>query len=319
MIVRLVTGAGYIAVLAIFYLLKIFVSDLCFDVLIWLFSLIGTFETLRAFGVFDNTKLREKTEGAAVEEKTAARRDVRVTKAQAAGVFAFAAACIPACALCQQYFAQGVQAAAAAFLLLALYLLSLLVARHGETGIENTGMAFFAAVYPTLLLVLLSLTNHLGAAGEAAHAFNSDLAILFVFVISPFSDSLAYVFGRFLKKKFPKKLAPAVSPNKTVIGGIGGLVGGLAGAAILYFVYNAAAGSFENMALYLPLYLLIGLIAAAATEFGDLAESCVKRKAGIKDMGRLLPGHGGVMDRIDGTLFATAAVYAAFVIAACAA
>ena len=59
---------------------------------------------------------------------------------------------------------------------------------------------------------------------------------------------------------------------------------------------------------------IIGVIAAAATEFGDLAESCIKRKVGIKDMGKLLPGHGGILDRIDGTLFATVAVYAAFVI-----
>ncbi|MGN1052805.1 MAG: phosphatidate cytidylyltransferase [Candidatus Scatosoma sp.] len=308
--IRLITGASYVAVLAVFYLLKIFVSDLCFDVLIWLFSLIGTFEMLRAFGVFDASELRDKTDGAAEETAIGA----KVTKAQAAGVFAFAAVCVPACALMQQYFSAGAFAVAAAFFLLALYLLALLPARHTETGIENTGMAFFAAVYPTLLLALLCLTNHLNAAGAEKYAFDSNLAVLFVFVISPFADSLAYVFGRFLKKKFPKKMAPAVSPNKTVVGGIGGLVGGLIGAAILYFAYNAVAGSFDNAALFLPLYLAVGLIAAAATEFGDLVESCVKRKAGIKDMGRLLPGHGGVMDRIDGTLFAAAAVYAAFAV-----
>ena len=66
--------------------------------------------------------------------------------------------------LFQQFYSQGVQAAAVAFLCYGTYLLSLLVARHEETGIENTGMAFFAAVYPTLLLVLLSFTNHLTAA-----------------------------------------------------------------------------------------------------------------------------------------------------------
>ena len=312
--IRLITGASYVVVLAIFYLLKIFVSDLCFDALIWVFSLIGTFEMLRAFGVFDNTKLREKSNGAAQERKTAG-TSVCVTKAQAAGVFALAAVCIPACALFQQFFSLGVQAAATAFFLFSVYLLSLLVVRHEETGAENTGMAFFAAVYPTLLLVLLSFTNHLTAAAALEkYLFNSNLAILFIFVISPFSDSLAYVFGRFLKGKFPKKMAPVVSPNKTVIGGIGGLVGGLVGAAILYFSYNAAAGSFDNTALILPIYLIIGVIAAAATEFGDLAESCIKRKVGIKDMGKLLPGHGGILDRIDGTLFATVAVYAAFVI-----
>ena len=109
-------------------------------------------------------------------------------------------------------------------------------------------------------------------------------------------------------------MAPTVSPNKTVIGGIGGLVGGLVGAAILYFSYNAVAGSFENMALWLPVYLGIGLLTAAATEFGDLVESCIKRKVDIKDMGKLMPGHGGILDRIDGTQFATVVVYLCFTI-----
>ena len=221
---------------------------------------------------------------------------------------------MPACALFQQFYGSGARAAGVTFLVLAFYLVSLLVVRHAETGIANTGAAFFAAAYPTALLVLLSLANHLPAEGLEKYAFDSNLAVLCIFVISPFADSIAYVFGRFMKKKFPKKMAPSVSPNKTVIGGVGGLVGGLVGAAILYFSYNAVAGSFEKMYLFLPVYLLIGLVTAAATEFGDLAESCVKRKAGIKDMGKLLPGHGGVMDRIDGTLFATAAVYLVFVV-----
>ena len=55
-----------------------------------------------------------------------------------------------------------------------------------------------------------------------------------------------------------------------------------------------------------------GLLGAAATEFGDLVESCIKRKVGIKDMGKIMPGHGGVLDRIDGTLFASMVVYLAF-------
>ena len=205
------------------------------------------------------------------------------------------------------------QAAAVCFFALAVALLSLLVARHEETSPQNLGVAFLCAVYPTLLLALLTLTNHLsGPPALEQFALNSDLAILFVFVISPFADSLAYVFGRFLKSKFPKKMAPVVSPNKTVIGGVGGLVGGLVGAAILYFSYNAVAGSFADMAIWLPVYLLIGLLAAAATEFGDLVESCIKRKADIKDMGKLMPGHGGILDRIDGTQFAAVVVYVAF-------
>ena len=68
------------------------------------------------------------------------------------------------------------------------------------------------------------------------------------------------------------------------------------------------------MYLWLHVYLLIGLLAAAATELGDLVESCIKRKVDIKDMGKLMPGHGGILDRIDGTQFAAVVVYLAFII-----
>ena len=68
------------------------------------------------------------------------------------------------------------------------------------------------------------------------------------------------------------------------------------------------------MAIWLPVYLLIGLLAAAATAFGDLVESCIKRKVGLKDMGSIMPGHGGALDRIDGTLFATIVVYIVFLV-----
>ena len=165
------------------------------------------------------------------------------------------------------------------------------------------------------MLSLLVLSNHLQAPQALQGlAFDSRLAILFVFVVSPCADSIAYVFGRFLKKFWPKKMAPVISPNKTVIGGIGGLVGGMLGALAIYFIYNATAGSFENMQIWLPVYLFIGLITSAATEFGDLVESCIKRKVNLKDMGKIMPGHGGVLDRIDGTLFATVAVYLCFVV-----
>lgn len=286
--IRLITGTCYIAVLLVFFLLKIFVGDLFFDALIYAFALIGTFEMTRA--------MKE-----------------RITKAEKIVVFVFSALCVPVCALFEEFCGAGLEGAAICFFVLTVTLLSLLVSRHDETSPENLGVAFLCAVYPNLLLVVLTLANHLGG-GESLSQFalNSDLAILFVFVISPFADSLAYVFGRFLKGKFPKKMAPVLSPNKTVVGGIGGLIGGLIGAAILYFSYNAVAGSFENPGLWLPVYLLVGLLAAAATEFGDLVESCIKRKADIKDMGRLMPGHGGILDRIDGTLFAAVAVYVVF-------
>ena len=290
--VRLLSGSMYIFILLGFYLLKIFVSDLFFDGLIYFFALVGTFEMLRA--------QKDKT-----------------TKAGRALAYAFAVCTIPACALFQHFFGTGLTAVTVCTFVFSVALFSLLVFRHEETTPENLGVAFLSAAYPTPLLCLMVLCNHLQANGTLERfAFNGDLAILLVFVITPFADSLAYVFGRFLKKFFPKKLAPNLSPNKTVIGFIGGLVGGMVGAAILYFSYNAVAGSFDQMYLWLPFYLLLGVVLAVVTAFGDLVESCIKRKAGIKDMGKIMPGHGGVLDRIDGSLFAAAVVYCIFALIA---
>ncbi len=286
---RAITGVLYMATLLAFYLLKIFIHDLCFDALIYVFALIGTYEITRAF------------------------KD-KLTKSEKAIIFVFTLLCIPATAVGDLY-RRGLHVAAVCFAIFALALLTLLVFRYEETTPENLGLSFLSAVYPTAMLVMLILANHIVETEMMEKlAFNSNLAILLIFVVSPISDTFAYLFGRFFKGRFPKKMAESISPNKTIIGAIGGIIGGIVGAAAVYFAYNALLGSFENMALWLAVYCVIGVLAAAANEFGDLVESSIKRKVGIKDMGKILPGHGGVLDRIDGTIFATVPVYLIFVL-----
>ncbi len=288
--IRLLSGSCYVAVLVAFFCLKIFVHDFFFDGLIYAFALIGSFEMLRA-----------------VKEKT--------TWAQRAVTFAYALVAVPAVAVCEQYFSSGALVAGICFFVYAVAILSLLVFSYEKTTLEGTGLSLLSGVYPTLLLCLLALANHAVATPTLEEAgFNSNLLILFIFVISPCADSIAYVFGISFKKYLPKKMAPNLSPNKTIIGGVGGLVGGMLGAAILYFAYNAICDSFARMGLWLPIYLGVGLLASIATAFGDLVESSIKRKLDIKDMGKIMPGHGGALDRIDGTLFATIVVYAVFLL-----
>lgn len=290
--IRLISGSCYIALLAAFFCLKIFLpyGDFYFDGLLYAFALLGTFEMLRA-----------------TKEKT--------TKEQRGVVYAFTLTCIPAVAVGEYYQGWGLAVIGGAMLVLAVVLLSLLVIRHEETSLEGLGLSLLSAVYPTLLLALMVIANHAGVpAGLEKFGFDSHLLILFIFVVSPCADSIAYVFGKFLRKYFPKKMTPVISPNKTVIGGIGGLVGGMLGAATLYFIYNAAAGSYDQMYIWLPVYLGIGLIASVATAFGDLVESCIKRKLGLKDMGNIMPGHGGALDRLDSVFYATIVVYLAYVI-----
>ncbi|WP_310496333.1 phosphatidate cytidylyltransferase [Sandarakinorhabdus sp.] len=117
-------------------------------------------------------------------------------------------------------------------------------------------------------------------------------ATLFVMACVWGADILAYFTGRALGGP---KLAPAISPNKTWSGAIGGLVGAAlvaGGAALLWPGYANPAG----LTRLVPLALALG----AVSILGDLFESHLKRRAGVKDSGTLLPGHGGVMDRLDG-------------------
>lgn len=127
------------------------------------------------------------------------------------------------------------------------------------------------------------------------------------------ADTAAYLIGsRFGKRK----LAPHVSPNKTVIGGVGGLLGGALGALCLFFAYYGLLqpAPFSEKWINLIFFLGLGVGTAAFAELGDLAESAIKRKLGIKDMGKILPGHGGVLDRIDSALYACLIVCFVFVI-----
>lgn len=120
--------------------------------------------------------------------------------------------------------------------------------------------------------------------------------LLYVFVLVWCADSGAYFVGRKLGKR---KMSPHVSPNKSVEGLIGGLVtGGLV-------VLGVSFGLLKNWSgLAIGLFLLLSLVTIVISVFGDLFESMLKRHAGVKDAGNLLPGHGGILDRIDSQLSA---------------
>lgn len=167
----------------------------------------------------------------------------------------------------------------------------------GKQSFESVGYALFAIIYPSALLIPLALMNDLGEI--------SFFALVLTFIVSPCADVFAYLVGRLFKGK---KLCPDISPNKTISGAIGGLLGGTAGSVVVYallkdsFVYHLSTNPYVYFAL-------VGLLAAALTEIGDLAESFVKRSVGIKDSGKIFPGHGGMLDRIDGLIFASVFIY----------
>lgn len=116
------------------------------------------------------------------------------------------------------------------------------------------------------------------------------------------ADTGAYLAGRHLGKH---KLVPALSPNKTVEGLIGGILGGILGGALaVYFLPLLAGWSQTPVISVSPAVLIVGGAVLSLTGLcGDLSESMVKRACGVKDSGKLIPGHGGLLDRVDGLLF----------------
>lgn len=123
------------------------------------------------------------------------------------------------------------------------------------------------------------------------------VAMLFLFAVVWATDIFAYFVGRAVGGP---KLAPAISPGKTRSGALGGAVGGVV-AGLLTAAF-AGAGHLASLAV-------VALVLSVVAQAGDLFESWVKRRHGRKDSSRIIPGHGGVMDRVDGLVAAAVALY----------
>jgi phosphatidate cytidylyltransferase len=122
--------------------------------------------------------------------------------------------------------------------------------------------------------------------------------VLFTVFAAMGSDTGGYFVGRALGRH---KLAPSISPSKTVEGAVGGLGGAMLGAAICHAVFFSALGGGETIAL--------GAVIGVLAQFGDLCESALKRAFGAKDSGWIIPGHGGILDRLDSLLFPVVFAY----------
>ena len=154
---------------------------------------------------------------------------------------------------------------------------------HDEVNFEAIAVAFAAGiVLPFCLSSLVRL--HSWPSGR--------MYILLPFVVAFMSDTGAYFTGLAFGKH---KLAPVISPKKTVEGMFGGMLGAVLGVVIYCFVLKWLY-AFEIRYVFIPVY---GILGSAAAVFGDLCFSAVKRQTGIKDYGNLIPGHGGILDRFD--------------------
>jgi phosphatidate cytidylyltransferase len=144
---------------------------------------------------------------------------------------------------------------------------------------------------------------------------NGPSLLAFLFLTVWAGDTVAMYAGRMFGER---KLAPKLSPNKTWAGAIGSVLGAVAVAGILLSVstylaqWNSARLSFADEAWWY--WLVLAVVVNVAGQVGDLAESALKRSAGVKDSGTLLPGHGGMLDRVDALLLAAPVLWYAEVI-----
>ena len=165
-----------------------------------------------------------------------------------------------------------------------------------ERVLLDTALGLFALIYVVYPLTLLRAIR--------AHEDGTGL-LVFLFVCVWAGD----IFALYIGKNFGRrKLAPRLSPNKTWEGSIASVVGSVVcGMGIFYLgQYLAAARSVTLLQINIPAWqmALLAILLNAAAQVGDLLESAIKRGAGVKDSGTLLPGHGGILDRIDALLLA---------------
>lgn len=155
--------------------------------------------------------------------------------------------------------------------------------------------AMFSFLYGPVMLSFLYLLRE---------GFEDGIYLVwFVFLASWGSDTCAYCVGVLIGKH---KMTPNLSPKKTVEGAAGGILG----AALLFVLYtHFVINVYTAIMLPLPFAALLGAVGAIVSMIGDLAASAVKRDHEIKDYGKLIPGHGGIMDRFDSVIVAAPIVY----------
>ena len=182
-----------------------------------------------------------------------------------------------------------------AIVAMALVLFASTIWLRGPAGkpMASVSITSFGVLYAGLFAYIYTLRYHDYAVGAGAGTALVFLPILLTWT----TDVGAYAFGRTFGRK---KLLPSVSPGKTVEGAVGGL--GLTIVICLLYV-RFILMPYAQLGLTIQGAVLFAIVISVAAQTGDLAESLLKREAGVKDSSRILPGHGGILDRFDGLLF----------------
>lgn len=153
-------------------------------------------------------------------------------------------------------------------------------------GFNDVAAVFTSIAYVTVSFTAMSLTRYMNNGGKIFGL---------VFIVAWMCDTFAYFTGRLFGKH---KLAPNLSPKKTIEGSIGGILFAVIGCIVYGLIIEAATDLSANFVVL----GLVGFILSIVSQIGDIWASLIKREHGIKDYSRMLPGHGGVMDRFDSIL-----------------
>lgn len=160
----------------------------------------------------------------------------------------------------------------------------------------DSGKLIFTVIY-----VALPFSFALGLPKYSSYDNNFSLEVLFLFILIWSSDTFAYLTGKFFGKH---KMAPKISPKKTWEGYAGGVILTL---VLSYFIEKYQHDLRGN-------WMVVGFLVASFAPLGDLVESQLKRSFGVKDSGNIIPGHGGVLDRLDSFLICVPVVYLYFIL-----
>ena len=154
-------------------------------------------------------------------------------------------------------------------------------------SIKDIAITFFGICYIVIFLMFLSIIRE--------NLKNGNLLIWIAFFSAWWTDIFAYLVG----KRFGKHHFTKISPNKTIEGCIGGTVG----AVIMIMIYSVVCNNIWNIGINYVYIFVIGILLSIIGQIGDLAASSIKRYTGVKDFSNLIPGHGGMLDRIDSVIF----------------
>ena len=170
------------------------------------------------------------------------------------------------------------------------------VLKFPKVPIDRIANLIFSIIYCPVFLSFIYMTREFGEHGKW---------LIWLILISSWGcDTFAYLFGRAYGKK---KVFPTLSPNKSLAGCIGGVLSsGILGATYGYFYVCKITGE-KYLFIFIAIICMVGALMGMA---GDLVASGIKRHKGFKDYSKLIPGHGGIMDRFDSTLVCAVAVYA---------